>query len=295
MKHIAYLGLGVMGGGMARTLLKAGYRLTVWDRTAANAKPLTKAGAKTAETPAQCVDGVDTIIYCLSNERAVEDVVFGKNGVLSGVRAGQIVLDASTVHPDTSRREQQAYAKKRVEFLDTPVFGSRNEAASGNLWIMAGGKRNVFEKVRPVLKTIGQTVHYMGGTGSGTSMKLVGNLIVAAQLQALGEAMVLATKAGLAAEDVLGVLKVADFRSPILEGVGGALIRRDFKTNFALKHLLKDANLIAQFARDLKVPLPAAAAIRKTIKAAVNQGWGDENASAMIKELERQAKVVVKR
>jgi len=126
-------------------------------------------------------------------------------------------------------------------------------------------------------------------------MKLVGNLIVASQLEALGEAMVLATKAGLNPLDVLGVLKVTDFRSPILFGVGTALVKRDFSPNFALKLLLKDANLIDRFAQDLNSPIPAAATIRETIKSAVNQGWGEENASAMIKALELQGKVRIGR
>jgi len=173
------------------------------------------------------------------------------------------------------------------------VFGSRNEAASGGLWVLAGGKRDLFDRVRPILAAIGESVHYMGESGNGTAMKLVGNLIVASQLEALGEAMVLATKAGLNPEDVLGVLKVADFRSPILSGVGAALVQRNFSRDFALKHLLKDANLIDRFAQDLNSPIPAAAAIRETIKSAVNQGWGQQNASAMIKALELQGNVRV--
>lgn len=125
-------------------------------------------------------------------------------------------------------------------------------------------------------------------------MKLVGNLIVAAQLEALGEAMILATKAGLDPHDVLGVLQVTDFKSPIFDGVGAALVERDFSTHFALNLMLKDANLIAKFAQDLNVPTPAAAAIRENIKAAVNKGWGAQNASALIRNLEEQAGVEVK-
>jgi 3-hydroxyisobutyrate dehydrogenase-like beta-hydroxyacid dehydrogenase len=293
MKKIAFLGLGVMGSGMAGTLLKAGYELTVWSRNPAHAEPLVVRGAKQAGDIAAAAREAEVIIYSLSDDAAVEQIVFGPGGTLSAVRTGQVVLDTSTVHPDTSRREAEAYASKGVEFLDTPIFGSRNEAASGGLWVVVGGKREVFERVRPVLEALGETVHYMGGTGKGTSMKLVGNLIVASQLEALGESMVLATKAGLRAEDVLGVLKVTDFRSPILSSVGEALAKRHFSTDFALKHLLKDTNLIARLAQDLKAPIPATAVIRETIKAAVNQGWGEENASAMIKALEWQANAAV--
>jgi 3-hydroxyisobutyrate dehydrogenase-like beta-hydroxyacid dehydrogenase len=293
MKRIGFIGLGVMGGGIASTLLRAGYELTIWSRNPEQGKPLVKLGAKAAPDIAAVVKHADVVMYCLSDDRAIEEVVFGRGGVLASVRRGQIVLDCSTVHPQTSRREAAAYAEKGVEFLDVPVHGSRNEAASGGLWVLVGGKREVFDRVRPILDAISETVHYMGESGNGTSMKLVGNLIVASQLEALGEAMVLAAKAGLNPQDVLGVLAVTDFRSPILSGVGAALVKRDFSTNFALKHMLKDANLIDRFAQDLNSPIPAVAAIRETIKSAVNQGWGEENASAMIKALEQQGHVQV--
>jgi 3-hydroxyisobutyrate dehydrogenase-like beta-hydroxyacid dehydrogenase len=293
MKRIGFIGLGVMGSGIAGTLLKAGYNLTVWSRNPDQSKPLLTQGAKAAPNIPAIVKDAEVVMYCLSDDRAIEEVVFGRDGVLSSVNRGQIVLDNSTVHPQTSRRQAAAYAEKGVEFLDVPVFGSRNEAASGGLWVLVGGKREAFDRARPILNAIGETVHYMGASGNGSAMKLVGNLIVASQLEALGEAMVLAAKAGLNPQDVLGVLEVADFRSPILSGVGAALVKRDFSPNFALKHLLKDANLIDRFAQDLISPIPAVAAIRETIKSAVNQGWGEENASAMIKALELQGHVQV--
>src|SRR6266850_1437168 len=293
MKRIGFIGLGIMGGGMAGRLLREGFELTVWSRNPAQSKPLVQRGAKAAPDIAAAVKDAEVVMYSLSDDRAIDDVVFGRGGVLSSVASGQIVLDCTTVHPETSRRQAGAYAQKEVEFLDTPVFGSRNEAAAGGLWVLAGGKRDVFERVRPILRAIGATVHYMGESGNGAAMKLVGNLIVASQLEALGEAMVLATKAGLNPNDVLGVLEVTDFRSPILSGVGAALVERDFTTNFALKHLLKDANLIDRFAQDLNSPIPALAAIRETIKSALNQGWGEDNASAMIKALEQQGNVQV--
>jgi 3-hydroxyisobutyrate dehydrogenase-like beta-hydroxyacid dehydrogenase len=293
MKRIAFIGLGVMGGGIAGTLLQAGYELTVWSRNPDQSKPLVQRGAKAAPDIASAVKDAEVIMYSLSDDRAIDQVVFERGGVLSSARRGQIVLDCTTVHPQTSRLQAAAYAGIGVDFLDTPVFGSRNEAASGGLWVLAGGKREVFDRVRPILDAMGETVHYMGETGKGTAMKLVGNLIVAAQLQALGEAMILATKAGLDPHDVLGVFDVTDFRSPILSSVGAALIKRDFSPNFALKLLLKDANLIDRFAQDLNSPIPAAVLIRETIKSAVNQGWGDENASAMIKALEQKGNVKI--
>jgi 3-hydroxyisobutyrate dehydrogenase-like beta-hydroxyacid dehydrogenase len=295
MERIAYLGLGIMGHGMVGNLLRAGYPVTVWNRTPERCAPFVARGAKQADTPAQAVREADVIMYCFSDDSAVEDVVFGEDSILAGVREGQIAVDMTTVYPDTSRREAAAYTERGVEFLDAPVFGSKNEAASGGLWIVVGGKKEVFETVQPILEPLSETTHYMGSTAMGASMKLVGNLVVASQLEALGEAMILATKAGLDPEDVLSVLHVTDFKSPIFDGVGPALIERDFSTHFALKLMLKDANLIARFAQDLNVPTPAAAATREVIKGAVNKGWGDLNASVFIQNLEEQAGVEVKK
>ncbi len=293
MKKLAYLGLGIMGKGMAANLLKAGYPVTVWSRTHDRCEPLVKQGASQGATPAEAVAQADVILYCLSDDAAVEDLVFGQGGLLAGVKSGQVVVDMTTVHPDTTRKEAAAFAAKGVRFLDAPVFGSKNEAAQGGLWIVVGGDKALYEEVKPILEVLSETTHYMGGTAMGSSMKLVGNLVVAAQLEALGEAMTLATKAGLDPEDVLGVLHVTDFKSPIFDGVGQALVKRDFSTHFALKLMLKDANLIARFAQDLNVPIPAAAATREVIKASINKGWGEENASAFIRILEEQAGVVV--
>ena len=295
MKKIAYLGMGIMGRGMAANLIKAGYPVTVWNRTAERCQPLVALGAKSAATPAEAVAGADVIMYCMSDDKAVEDLVWGKGDLLAGVKAGQIVIDMTTLHPDISRREGADFAAKGVQFLDAPVFGSKNEAAGGGLWIVVGGDKALYDEMRPILEVLSETTHYMGGNAMGASMKLVGNLVVASQLEALGEAMVLATKAGLDPEDVLGVLHVTDFKSPIFDGVGGMLINRDFETHFALKLMLKDANLISRFAQDLNVPTPAVAATREVIKTAINRGWGEENASAFIRVLEEMAGVVVKK
>lgn len=293
MDKIAFLGLGIMGRGMVGNLLKAGYPVTVWNRSPARCAPLVANGAQQAATPAAAVKDADIVMYCLSDDKAVEDLVWGSGELLDSVRVGQIVLDMTTVHPETSRKEVAAYAAKGVEFLDAPVFGSKNEAANAGLWIVVGGKPELYERVKPMLAHLSETTHYMGGNAMGSSMKLVGNLVVAFQLEAIGEAMILATKAGLNPRDVLGVLHVTDFKSPIFDGVGGALVARDFEVSFALKLMLKDANLIDRFAQELKAPIPALAVIRENIKAGVDKGWGEENASAFIKNLEEAAGVII--
>jgi 3-hydroxyisobutyrate dehydrogenase-like beta-hydroxyacid dehydrogenase len=294
IKKISYVGLGTMGSGMVSNLLKAGYELTVWNRSVERSKPFARKGARVADTPANAVRDVDLVMYILSNDQAVEEVVFGANGILSGIKEGQIAVDMSTVLPATSLREQEAYAKRGVDFVDAPVFGSKKEAADAKLWIMAAGKKAIFEKVRPVLEHLGQTVHYFGKNGNATAMKLVGNLIVALEMEALAEGLVLAQKAGLDLNTVMEVVKVADFRSPLLVGNGQNILKRDFSTSFALKLMLKDADLIEKFAGSLQSPIPALRVVQRNLESAVALGFGKENASAVIKALEKEAGVEVK-
>ena len=294
IKKISYVGLGTMGSGMVSNLLKAGYELTVWNRSVERTKPFARKGARVADTPANAVRDVDLVMYSLSNDQAVQEVVFGANGIISGITAGQIAMDMSTVLPATSLREQEAYSKRGVDFLDAPVFGSKKEAADAKLWIMAAGKRDAFEKVKPVLQHLGQTIHYFGKNGNAAAMKLVGNLIVALEMEALAEGLVLAQKAGLDLSTVMEVVKVADFRSPLLVGNGQNILKRDFSTSFALKLMLKDAGLIEKFAGSLQSPIPALRVVQKNLESAVALGFGKENASAVIKALENEAGVEVK-
>jgi 3-hydroxyisobutyrate dehydrogenase-like beta-hydroxyacid dehydrogenase len=294
IKTISYLGLGTMGSGMVSNLLKAGYKLTVWNRSAEKCEPFARKGARVADTPADAVRDAELVMYSLSNDEAVEEVVFGPKGILSGINEGQIAIDMSTVLPATSLREQKAYAKRGVDFLDVPVFGSKNESADAKLWIMAAGKKAVFEKVKPVLEHLGQTIHYFGKNGNAVAMKLVGNLIVALELEALAEGLILAQKAGLDLSTVMEVVKVADFRSPLLASNGQNILKRNFSPSFALKLMLKDAGLIEKFAESVESPIPALRVVGKNLKSAVALGFRQENASAIIRGLEKEAGVEVK-
>jgi len=283
-----------MGGGMASNLLKGGYKLTVWNRSVEKCEPFARKGARVAGTPADAVRNAELVMYSLSNDKAVEEVVFGAKGILSGINEGQIAIDMSTVLPATSLREQEAYTKHGVDFLDAPVFGSKKESADAKLWIMAAGNKAIFEKVKPLLEQLGQTVHYFGKNGNAAVMKLVGNLIVALEMEALAEGLVLAQKAGLDLNTVMEVLKVADFRSPLIASNGQNILRRDFSTSFALKLMLKDAGLIEKFAKSLESPIPALHVVEKNLESATALGFGKENASAVIKALEKEAGVEVK-
>jgi len=294
IKTISYLGLGTMGSGMASNLLKAGYELTVWNRSVDKCEPFARKGARVADIPADAIRDVDLVMYSLSNDQAVEEVVFGAKGILSEINEGQIAIDMSTVLPATSLREQEAYLKHGVDFLDAPVFGSKQESADAKLWILAAGNKAIFEKVKPVLEHLGQTVHYFGKNGNAVAMKLVGNLIVALEMEALAEGLVLAQKAGLDLKTVMEVVKAADFRSPLLMSNGQNILKRDFSTSFALNLMLKDAGLIEKFAEGLRSPIPALRVAERNLASAVALGFGKENASALIKALEKEAGVEVK-
>jgi 3-hydroxyisobutyrate dehydrogenase-like beta-hydroxyacid dehydrogenase len=291
MASIAFLGLGIMGRGMVGNLLRAGHDVTVWNRTPGRADGLEASGAKVATSPAEAVADAEFVMYCFADDRAIEELVLADGGLPNELPAEAIAIDLSTIDPETSDREREAYARRGIRFLDAPVFGSKGEAAAGGLWIVVGGEQDVFDAARPVLEPISETLHLMGPGGSGARMKLVGNLLVASQLHALGEALSLARKAGLDLHEVLGVLAVTDFRTPIYDGVGASVVRGDYGTSFALDLMRKDARLIEAFAGRLGVAVPTAAVALDTIDRAVEAGYGSENASALIKVIAQDAGV----
>lgn len=283
MSTVAFLGLGIMGRGMVGNLLKAGHDVTVWNRSPEPVAALVDDGASASPTIAECVAGADFVLYCLADDAAVRAVVLGEGGLASAVSPSSTVIDLSTISPEASETERAAFERRGVPFLDAPVFGSKGEAESGGLWVVAGGDPAVFEAARQVLEPISATVHHMGPAGSGVRMKLVGNLVVVSQLLVLGESLTLARKAGLDLSKVLDVLSVTDFRSPIFDGVGPAVLADDYSPSFALKLMQKDSRLIRSFAADLDAPVPGLDPAIRYVDAAMERGWGEENASALIK------------
>jgi len=291
MTHIAFLGLGTMGLGMVKNLLGAGHSVTVWNRSAAPMDAAVAAGATAASSIAHAVKGADIVMYCFSDDVAVRSVVLGEGNLASAVDSGSIVIDLSTISPEASAAEREVYEARGVRFLDAPVFGSRGEASDGGLWIVVGGDSDVFNEARIVLDPISATVHLMGPGGSGVRMKLVGNLVVASQLLALGESLTLAAKAGLDLQKVLQVLNVTDFRSPIFDGVGPAVLVDDYSPSFALKLMQKDVRLIQDFADGLGAAVPSVSAAAQYVDAAMAAGWSEQNASALIKAIAVEAGV----
>lgn len=289
MTRVAILGTGTMGAGMAANITAAGHKLTVWNRTPRpEAVP---SGATPAPSIADAIKGSDVVLYCLSDDAAVEQVALGPGGVLENVSKESIVVDLSTISVELSSRESHAYEEKGIRFLDAPVFGSKAEAANGGLWTVVGGDQAAFEEVRPVLEAISESVHYMGPGGSGVRMKLVGNLLVAAQLLSLGEAMSLAAASGLDLDKMLDVVAVTDFRTPIYSGVGAAIRKDDFTPSFALKLMHKDAGLIRQLSAEVGASIPGTEAAAGILAEALEQGLGDLNASALARILAQRAGV----
>jgi len=288
MAKIGFLGLGTMGRGMVKNLVLAGHDVTAWNR---NALAVDLIGVNVVGSISEAAFGADYVMYCLSDDIAVRAVVTSPGGLMDNVDSQTVVIDLSTIDPLTSAEISKGFLAKNIEFLDAPVFGSKGEANNGGLWIVVGGARQVYEKALEVLEPISETTHYMGASGNGAQMKLVGNLIVAAQLEALGEALTLAKNADLNLQDVLGVLRVTDFKSPIFDGVGAAVLNGDYSPSFALNLMLKDALLVQAFAGRLGSPIPGTEATLNNIRDAVMAGWGDENASAIIKVIAQKGGV----
>ena len=283
MAKVSFIGLGIMGTGMVGNLVKAGHEVTVWNRTASKLDEIKKIGAKTVDSPEKLIDGADFFMYCLADDAAVKDVILGGHNLAEKIAPETIVIDLSTIDPETSDAERKVFESRGIKFLDAPVFGTKGEAREGGLWIVIGGEKEIFEKSKSVLEPLSETLHYMGKGGNGTKMKLVGNLLVVSQILSIGEGLALAKKAGLNLKDVLGVAAVADFRTPIYSGVGAGAIKGNYEVNFPLKLMLKDAKLMQAFAGRLGSPVSIADAVKPLLEQGVAKGYGELNASAVVK------------
>ncbi|TBW37625.1 NAD(P)-dependent oxidoreductase [Siculibacillus lacustris] len=277
---IGFIGLGIMGRGMVRNLVAAGHRVTAWNRTA-RALPPQLAGLPLAATIAEAVAGKPFVMICLTGPDAQRATLTAPGGVFESAAPGTLIADATTTDPHLTAELAAAAAARGLIYFDTPVFGSKGEAWDGRLDFVCGGDEARFEEIRPILATMAATVHRLGPSPAGASMKLVGNLLVAAQMASLGEALSMARKAGLAPDAVMSVLDVTDFSSALIRGVGRASFAGDFAPSFYLEHMLKDARLIGAYARSLAVPTPNSAVIGELYQAAMNRGLGKLNASAL--------------
>jgi 3-hydroxyisobutyrate dehydrogenase-like beta-hydroxyacid dehydrogenase len=279
MAKIAFLGLGQMGTPMARRLLQAGHQVTVWNRTADRARPLAAEGAAMAGSPAQAGARAEFAITMLASPDALQEVVLSENGLAKALGAGQVYIDMSTVGPDVVR-SIASKLPKGIAFVDAPVRGSVDAAAKGRLEIFVGATNEDFERVRPILESLGSVVH-VGGLGAGAAMKLVANLALGTSITAVGEALELAKALGLERVPVLNMLDGSTL-GPVVRAKRANIESGHYPPAFKLRHAAKDLRLVVEAAaaagRDVKV----SAASRAWLDSAANSGAADLDFSAVV-------------
>jgi 3-hydroxyisobutyrate dehydrogenase-like beta-hydroxyacid dehydrogenase len=279
--RVGLIGLGLMGKPMGRNLLKAGFPLVVWNRTRSKAEDLVREGARLAATPRDLAGQVDVLMTIVSDPPAMEEVVFGTNGALAGLRRGSVLVDSSTVSPELARREAAACADRGIDFLDAPVTGGTWGAEKGELVFMIGGNAEVLERVRAVLEALGKRFFLMGPNGAGQTVKLAMNLILALQVEALAEATALVTTAGVPGERLIEVLQSSMGRSPLLDVKAPLILKNEFPASFPLRLMHKDIRLALELAEQQGIELPAGAAAYSTYSAVKDSAKDDPDYAAV--------------
>ncbi len=278
---VGLIGLGLMGKPMGRNLLKAGFPLTVWNRTAARAEELVVEGAKLARNPREAAAAADVLITIVSDPPALEEVLWGAQGAMEGLRPGSAYFDSSTISPDLARRVAAACATHGVDFLDAPVTGGDWGAKKGELVFMIGGKAEVLERVKPVLEVLGKKFFLLGPNGAGQTVKLAMNLILALEVDALAEALALVTSVGVAGERLVEVLQSSMARAGVLDVKAPLMLKNEYAQSFPLRMMHKDIRLALELARQQGVNLPAAAAAYGTYSAVKDASTDDPDYAAV--------------
>jgi len=284
-----------MGRPMSRNLLKAGHELTVFDVVPAAVEEIAGAGAKKAGSSREAAAAGDVIITMLPDGPEVEAAVLGKDGVLEGARKGSVLVDMSSISPLVSQKVGAACDAKGVEFLDAPVSGGEPKAIDGTLAIMVGGKADVFAKVEGILQKMGSSVTLTGPVGAGNVTKLANQIMVACNIAAMSEALVLATKCGLDPEVVFNAVKGGLAGSTVLNAKAPMVIGRNFKPGFRIKLHQKDLRNALLAAESMNVSLPFTALAQQMLMALMNEGKGDLDHSAIVTFIEHMAGIEVKK
>ncbi|MHB0912806.1 MAG: NAD(P)-dependent oxidoreductase [Armatimonadota bacterium] len=290
MKSIGFLGLGIMGQGMAANLAEAGNAVKVWNRTPGKA-----VGFPEAETPRQAAEGADVVITMLSTPDALMEVALGDDGLLAGLEKGAVLIDCSTVDPSTSRKLAAEAEARGARFMDCPVTGSKPAAESGELVFMAGGDAETLEEMRPVLDAMGRKIIHAGGVGSGSQLKLCFNLMVGHAMAALSESLVLGAKAGLDPSVILEAIGSGMVASKFYDWKGRSIIDRDFSTNFSLALMHKDLGLMLSSGQELSVPLPVTEAVTELFATAKGMFDPEADLCSLVRALEAATDTEVKR
>ena len=292
---IGFIGLGIMGKPMARNLLKAGYSLTVYSRQPESVEALSIEGANKASSSKVVAESSETIITMLPDSQDSEDVILGEDGVLAGAREGSVIIDMSSIAPLVSQNIAAEAARKKVEMLDAPVSGGEPGALAGSLAIMVGGKQDVFDRCLPILNVMGKSVVRVGDVGAGNFVKLANQIIVAANIEAIGEAFVLTQKAGIDPELVFQAIRAGLAGSNALEAKGPMIMERNFNPGFRIRLHQKDLHNALLTGQQLGVPLPVTSLIQQMIVALINRGRGENDHSALATFIEDLADVEVRK
>lgn len=287
MERIGFIGLGIMGQGMARNLLQAGFVVRVWNRTAARMESLVAAGATPGSSPADVAAHSDIILICVSDTPDVQAVVLGEEGVIQGVKPGALVVDHSTISPLATQEMAARLAQQGVAMLDAPVSGGSEGAARGTLSIMVGGAVEQFDRALPVFRAMGKTITHVGPHGAGQMVKLVNQVLVVVTMQAVGEALLLAEAGGVDLERTLTAVSGGAAGSWMLSNRGPQVIRRDWRPGFTIDLQQKDLRLVLEAADQLGVPLPGVALVFQFYRTLQQQGLGGEGNHALVKALEQ--------
>lgn len=293
---IGFIGLGRMGLPMSYNLLRAGYDLTVHNRSQEKVHQIADAGAIAATSSAQVAADCDVVLACLPDVVTCEAVLLGDDGVIPNARAGQIIVDHSTVGASTSKACAAAAEARGAMFLDAPISGGTERATDGTLTIMVGGPTEAYEKCLPAFDVMGAVVRHVGPTGSGTAAKLVNQLLVGVHMVAAAEAMLLGAKSGADPALVFELVNSGWGQSFVLGRNAPAMLDRDFEgIRTQLRVFLKDLGLIKDMARDLDTPIPGGELAYRLLGEAVEQGLGDLDSAAIVLPMEDQASFKIQR
>ncbi len=292
-ERIGFIGLGIMGRGMARNLLKAGFEVRVWNRTASRMDELAAEGAKRTASPADLAAHCDVIIICVSDTPDVEAVVLGEDGIIFGVKPGALVIDMSTISPHATREIAAKLKEKGAHMLDAPVSGGSEGAARGTLSIMVGGEADQFARALPVFQALGKTITHVGEHGAGQMVKLVNQILVVGNALAMCEALLFAQAGGLDLQKTLDAVAGGAAGSWMLSNRGPQIIHRDWRPGFTIDLQQKDVRLILKAADQLGVPLLGTGTIFNLYRMLQAQGLGSEGNHALIKALEKLSGIEV--
>jgi len=292
--RIGFIGLGIMGKPMARNLLKAGYPLTVWNRSQPGIEELVRDGASPGSSPRDVAHRSDMIITIVTDSPDVEKVALGPKGIIEGGRPGLIHIDMSTISPAVTRRIASRLAEKGIEMLDAPVSGGDTGAQAGTLSIMVGGKEETFQRCRPIFEVLGRTIVHCGPNGAGQTVKLCNQIVVALNNLAMCEALVFATKAGIDTRRMLEAVGAGAASSWALLNLAPRVLARDFRPGFKVAHQQKDLRLALETADQQAIPLPGTSLVHQLFAAVEAEGLGAEGTQALVKALEKLAGVEVR-